>query len=269
MSGPPRARTILALDSQPVANPPARPREWRSLWLIAQRGALESLHDRMTLVLSLFFALIFPAFMVLTIIRSQVAVAVASGEAAAVGKTLAIYVLTIGLLPTSGAIGVACGQFAGEKEQGSLAPLLASPASNGAIFGGKILGSILPTMLFSVIAEGVYLGGLALVSGADKLRLLPVALSLTMLALVPAVAIFTAAVASLISSRVRTFNSAQQLAGIVLLPFWALVFGLMLKLQDWGIGGLLAVVAGLFALDVALTALAAVTWRREEVLANR
>src|SRR4051794_31039355 len=138
MSNPTRERTVLSLDSGRTPSPPARPREWRSLWLIAQRGALESLRDRMTLILSLFFALVFPAFMVLTIIRSQVAVAVANGAAGALGNTLAIYLLTIGLLPTSGAIGVACGQFAGEKEQGSLAPLLASPASNGAIFGGKI-----------------------------------------------------------------------------------------------------------------------------------
>jgi ABC-type Na+ efflux pump permease subunit len=269
MSSPTRERTMLSLDGNRAPSPPARPREWRSLWLIARRGALESLRDRMTLILSLFFALVFPTFMVLTIIRGQVDGAVASGAAGALGKTLAIYLLTIGLLPTSGAIGVACGQFAGEKEQGNLAPLLASPASNGAIFGGKILGSILPTLLFSLVAECVYLGGLALVSGADKLRLLPPALSFTMVALIPAVAIFTATVASLISSRVRTFNAAQQFAGIVLLPFWALVFGLLLKLQDWGVGGLVAVVAGLFAVDIALTALAAATWRREEVLANR
>src|SRR3954453_13890069 len=212
MSNPTRERTVLSLDSGRTLSPPARPREWRSLWLIAQRGALESLRDRMTLILSLFFALVFPAFMVLTIIRSQVTVAVANGAAGALGNPPGIYPLTIGLLPPSGAIGVACGQFAGEKEQGSLAPLLASPASNGAIFGGKILGSILPTLLFSLVAESVYLGGLALVSGADKLRLLPPALSLTMVALVPAVALFTATVASLISSRVRTFNAAQQFA---------------------------------------------------------
>jgi ABC-type Na+ efflux pump permease subunit len=264
-----RERMMPLLDSHPLPHPPARPREWRALWLIARRGALESLRDRMTLILSLFFALIFPAFLVLTIVRIQVDGAVANGQEGNLGTTLAIYLLTIGLLPTSSAIGVACGQFAGEKEQGSLAPLLASPASNGAIFGGKIVGSIVPALLFSLVAECTYLGGLALVAGADKLRLLPLALSLTMLALVPAVALFTATVASLISSRVRTFNNAQQLAGIVLFPLWGLVFGLVLKLQDWGAVGLIAVVVGLFAIDIAVTALAAATWRREEVLANR
>src|SRR5436305_11867349 len=120
MSSPTRERTVLALDSGRTPAPPARPREWRSLWLIARRGALESLRDRMTLILSLFFALIFPAFLVLTIVRIQVAGAVANGQEGNLGTTLAIYLLTIGLLPTSSAIGVACGQFAGEKEQGSL-----------------------------------------------------------------------------------------------------------------------------------------------------
>lgn len=255
--------------SRPTTEVPARPREWRSLWLIARRGALESLRDRMTLFMSLFFALVFPTIMVLTIIRMQVAGALADGHEGALGKTLAIYLLTLGLLPTSGAVGVASGQFAGEKEQGSLAPLLASPASNGAIFGGKILGSILPVLLFALAAEITYLGVLALVTGADTLRLLPPALSLVMIALVPAVALFAATVASLISSRVRTYNTAQQLGGLVLLPFWGLIFGLTLKLQDWGTGGLVAVVLGLFFIDAALVTLAAATWRREEVLANR
>ena len=249
-----------------VAN---RPDELRILWLIARRGALESLRDRLTLFFNLFFALVFPIGMVLTIIRWQVAGIVDSGQVDVLGTTLAVYVLTIGLLPATGAVGIASGQFAGEKEQGSLAPLLASPASNFAIFGGKILGSILPALGFAVVAESVYLISLASVIGADNVRLLPIGLSLTLLALVPAVAVFAATVASLISSRVRTYNTAQQIGGLALVPFWAGVFGLTLKVQDWGPWAFVGIVVGLFAVDAALIALAAATWRREEVLAQR
>ncbi len=246
-----------------------RPNEFRTLWLIARRGALESLRDRLTLGFNLFFVLVFPVGLVMTVIRLQVATAVEAGRTDVLGSVLVVYVLSIGLLPATGAVGIASGQFAGEKEQGSLAPILASPASNFAIFGGKILGSILPALGFSIVAEVVYLTSLAIVVGTDKLRLLPVGLAIALLALVPAVAIFAATVASLISSRVRTYNTAQQIGGLALVPFWAGVFGLTLKVQDWGPWAFLGIVAGLFAVDAALIALAATTWRREEVLAQR
>jgi ABC-2 type transport system permease protein len=99
--------------------------------------------------------------------------------------------------------------------------------------------------------------------------LLPLSLSLTLLALVPAVAWFAASVASLISSRVRTFNAAQQIGGLVLMPVWGVVFGVAAKLADWGPVGMVSTLVGLILLDVVLTTLAAATWRREEVLAHR
>lgn len=255
--------------ARPEAEAPTPPGELRAMLLIARRGATESLRDRMTLLMSLFFALAFPVFMVLLAIRPAATSAAGDGQGGVLGSLLAVYLLMVGLLPGSAAVGIAAGQFAGEKEQGSLTPLLASPASNLAIFGGKVLGAVLPAILFSIVAEGAYLGTLAISVGAGTLRLLPPALSLAMLALVPAVALFAATVASLISSRVRTFNAAQQLGGLVLLPVWGALFGLAFKLTDWGPGALVAAVVGLLAADVALALLAAATWRREEVLAQR
>ena len=111
----------------------APPSDVRLLLLIARRGALESLRDRMTVIMSLFFALAFPTFLVLTAVRP-----LAGNHSSAVGAGMAVYFLIIGLMPTTSAVGIASGQFAGEKEQGNLAPLLASPASNVAIYGGKV-----------------------------------------------------------------------------------------------------------------------------------
>jgi ABC-2 type transport system permease protein len=207
--------------------------------------------------------------MVLAVIRRQADTLLAGGREDAAGATLAIFLLTIGLAPATGAVGVASGQFAGEKEQGSLAPILASPASNFAIFGGKILGSVIPALCFSLIAEVVYLTSLAVVLGPDKLRLLPPGLSLALIALIPAVAVAAAGVASLISSRVRTYNTAQQISGLALVPFWGGIVVLTLKLQDWGNLALVATVVALITADVILITLAAATWRREEVLAQR
>jgi ABC-type transport system involved in multi-copper enzyme maturation permease subunit len=238
------------------------PSALRATLIIARRGALESLRDRSTAGLGVFSALVLPIVLVVTSIRPR------AGEDAFSGGALAGYLLLVGMLPTSAAVGSASGQFAGEFEQGNLTPLLASPVANAAIFTGKVLGAVGPALLFALVAETSYIGGLALlVPGA--VGSLPLGLSLAMLALVPGVAVFAATVASLISSRVRTYNSAQQLAGFALLPMWAVVGGAAFVARDWGAWVMTAVVVGTIAVDAALVLLAAATWRREEVLARR
>jgi ABC-type Na+ efflux pump permease subunit len=238
------------------------PGDLEMTWLIARRAAIEALQDRLSLLMGLGFALVLPILLVAAVIRPL-------RSEPALGDMLAFYLLLVGLLPTISATGIASGQFAGEKERGVLTPLLASPASNVAIFGGKILGAIIPSLVYAVVADGVYVVGLAVVLGPAELRLLPLPLSLTMIALVPAVACFAASVASLISSRVRTFNAAQQIGGLVLMPVLTAVFAVAAMLSEWGPVGMVGVLAALVLVDLGLTILGAATWRREEVLAQR
>jgi ABC-2 type transport system permease protein len=132
-----------------------------------------------------------------------------------------------------------------------------------------VLGAILPSLLYAAMGEVVYLISLAVMLGPGRLGELPPSFSVAMVILIPAVTCFAAVVSSLISARVRTFNAAQQLGGLVLMPVWGVILGLAAKLQDWGPGALFGVVGGLVLVDVALTALGAATWRREEVLSQR
>jgi ABC-type Na+ efflux pump permease subunit len=194
---------------------------------------------------------------------------VAPAGRAGLGATAATYVLVVGVLPAFSAVGIAAGQFAGERERGVLAPLLASPASNLAVFGGKVLGSILPPLAYAAAAEVVYAAALAVAFGPAAFGRLPLALAAVVVALVPAVTCFAAVLSSLISSRVRTFNAAQQLGGLALMPVWGLLFALANRLADWGPGALAVATLGLLALDAVAAVLAAATWRREEVLAAR
>ncbi|MBV9403355.1 MAG: hypothetical protein JO018_06465 [Candidatus Eremiobacteraeota bacterium] len=138
-----------------------------------------------------------------------------------------------------------------------------------AIFGGKVLGSILPPLAYSSIAVTIYLVGLRLVLGPAGLGMLPVGLSAAMLLLVPTVTCLAAVIGTLVSSRVRTYNAAQQVAGILMIPVWAGLFALAFRLDEWGNAGLIAAVGGVLVADVLLVIVAARTWRREEVLSQR
>ncbi len=235
-----------------------------ALWLIARRAAVESLSDRLTRLMNILFALVAPVALVLLVIRP-----LSTLDPAFLASQLPFYLLVIGLMPAVGAVGIAAGQFAGERERGVLTPLLASPASNLAIFAGKVLGSILPPLVYSSIAVIIYVGGLAVVLGPASFAALPVSLSVAMVLLVPTVTCLAASVGTLVSSRVRTYNAAQQVAGILLIPLWAGLFALAFRLDTWGDAGLIVAVGGTLLLDIVLISVAARTWRREEVLSQR
>lgn len=239
------------------------------MWLIARRATLESLRDRTTQLVSVLFSLVFPLVFVVVVIVPIAAQATTTSGRTALGTTMAVFLLTVGLLPTSGSVGIAAGQFAGEKEQGNLAPLLATPASNTAIFGGKVIGAVLPTLAYSAIAIVTYGIEITVALGLSKLRLVPIGLALSMIALVPAVSTFGAVVASLISSRVRTYNAAQQISSLILIPVLLVFVFVAINIQTWEPFGPVAAVLVSLAIDAVLILLGAATWRREEVLARR
>ncbi|HEX9035681.1 MAG TPA: hypothetical protein VF808_01690 [Ktedonobacterales bacterium] len=241
------------------------PGDFQTARLIAVRAALESLRDRATQMTSGLFSLVGPLFWVLVIIRP----AAPTSSPAHLASLMTIYLLVAGLLPANFATGVAAGQFAGEKEKGNLAPLLSSPASNFAIFAGKILGAVTPALLYSLVAEATYLMEIWAFLGKDRLSLLQPGIVVATLAMVPVIATFAAGVAALISSRVRTYQVAQGVASLALMPVYVIFFGLVAELQVWGSLAVLIGAAVVTLADIGLIALAAATWRREEVLAKR
>ena len=247
---------------------PALPSEWRAIWLIGRRAAIESFQDSMTLFINAIFALAVPVLVVFGVVRPATAHATTSAGRAALAATLATYLLIVGLLPASGSVGIAAGVFAGEKQQGNLAPLLATPASNLALFTGKILGSVLPTVLYATIAEIAFVSEVIFATGAATWTLVRASLIVSMLLLVPAIAVFGAAVASVISSRVSTYNTATTLASLALVPLSGTLLGLAFTMPNWAAWLRFLAVLAVIAVDIAIVMAGASTWNREEVLAR-
>ena len=132
-----------------------------------------------------------------------------------------------------------------------------------------MLGAVLPALVYSAIAIVSYLIEIAILISPAKLTLLPPALALSMIALVPAVAIFAATIAAVISSRVRTYQAAQSIAGLLLVPIFLPFYFLAFVLQSWGPLAVLGGVVVMLALDLVLVLIGAASWRREEVLARQ
>ena len=184
------------------------------------------------------------------------------------GTMIAFYLSYVGLLNSQSAIGVAAGVFAGDKERGCLLPLLVTPASNVALFAGKLLGAILPALIYIIIGVVVYFGELVLFFQPQVLSLVPVMLSVLILLLAIAFALFGAALASVISSRVSTFQSAQTYGSLITSVLWIGFFVLVFTAANWGLWVFALAVASIYVIDILLLIFSAATWRREEVMAK-
>jgi ABC-2 type transport system permease protein len=235
-------------------------------WLIAKRQMIEAIRDRSTLMISGIF-LAFQTVLVLISVGPALGDHTIAGLQRA-GFLMAFYLLFVGLMPATPAIGIASGVFAGDKERGSLTPLLVTPASNTAILFGKVLGAVLPALAYAVIGILVYFAEIALLFGPGKLSLLPIGLSILIVLLIPGIVLFGAALASVISSRVRTFQSAQNYSSLILVVLWIGLFGLLFLQGVLGLWAFALAVVGVYIIAVLFIVFSAVTWRREEVMAR-
>ncbi|MGI8916534.1 MAG: ATP-binding cassette domain-containing protein [Chloroflexota bacterium] len=265
LAAPPLCGRAIAARHEPVAAGRSAP-DPALLFLIARRAAAALLPDHSILYFNLALAVVIPLWLRPGAGGALLGHLAAGPQPATLTGTIVATFALLGLLPSFVTNGLAAGSFAGERETGSLTPLLSSPASNLAIFGGKALGAALPALAFGTLADAVYVVGLAASGLGGALRLVPLALWPSLLALVPLGAVGAAAVVSLISARVRTAAGAHQVGSLVTPWFMGIFTVLAARLQA---GPFAVTVALLAAADVALIIWGAATWRREEVLARR
>jgi ABC-2 type transport system permease protein len=236
-------------------------------WLIARRQMLEAIRDRSTLMMSGMFLIVQTVLVLISVgpaLRDHTVVGLQRA-----GFLMAFYLLFVGLMPATPAIGIASGVFAGDNERGCLTPLLVTPASNTAILAGKVLGAVLPALAYAVIGILIYLAEIALLFGPDKLALLPVGLSILIVLLIPGIVLFGTALASVISSRVRTFQAAQNYSSLILVVLWIGLFGLLFLQTLLGLWAFTLAVAGVYLVALLFIAISSITWRREEVMARQ
>jgi ABC-2 type transport system permease protein len=236
-------------------------------WLIARRQMFEAIRDRSTLIMS-------GMFLIIQTVLVLISVGPALQDHTVIGLQrasflMAFYLLFVGLMPATPAIGIASGVFAGDKERGCLTPLLATPASNTAILAGKVLGAVLPALAYAAIGIIIYFAEIALLFGPNKLVLLPIGLSILIVLLIPGIVLFGTALASVISSRVRTFQAAQNFSSLILVVLWIGFFGLLFLQTVLGLWAFALAVAGVYVIAVLFIMLSALTWRREEVMARQ
>ena len=167
-------------------------------------------------------------------------------------------------LPTA----IASFSLVGEKLQKSIEPLLATPTTEREILLGKSIAAFLPPI------AAIYTGAVIFMALIDSITYSTLGyfyfpnwnMGVIMFLLAPLGSILSIEFNILISSRVNDVRAAQQLGGIVALPFvglYVLAEASILSLES---SNLLIISASLVAIDVILFYISEAVFRREKIL---
>ncbi|MCA1646776.1 MAG: ABC transporter permease subunit [Chloroflexi bacterium] len=125
------------------------------------------------------------------------------------------WIVAVALTPA-----VAADSFVGEKERGTIEPLLAAPVHNRELFAGKLMTAVIPAVLGTWLSTAIFAALVAIshspyypafvLSDGDWL--------FSTLVIAPLVALLAAGIGALISTRVSSFRVAYQLNGLIALP---------------------------------------------------
>jgi ABC-2 type transport system permease protein len=163
------------------------------------------------------------------------------------------------LVPIMASSVIAANSIVGEKERKTLETLLYTPVTNREFLTAKLLASFVPAVLVSWIGFGGYFVVLNLIYGLMRGMLivrswiwLPAILLLS-----PAVSLLGLSITLLVSLKAKSYNEAQQTAGVVVLPFIVLIVVQIVGLITFrpllvvGLAAVLTVVSYLIILRIA------------------
>lgn len=185
----------------------------------------------------------------------------------ATGYMLAPFLLIVPLM-LSTIIGAE--SFVGEKERKTLEALVYTPASDGELFLGKVLASVVPAVLLawaSFVAYGIVVN-LAAWPVMDRIWFPPMTWWPLMLWLAPALATLGLAVSVLISVKANTFMEAYQMSSALVIVVLALVLGQVSGVLFLSVEVILLLGTLLWVLDAVLIRFGIRTFARASLLAR-
>jgi uncharacterized membrane protein SpoIIM required for sporulation/ABC-type transport system involved in multi-copper enzyme maturation permease subunit len=180
-----------------------------------------------------------------------------------IGERMVPFLLMIvGFFPISVSLVIALESFVGEKERGSIEPLLNTPVKDWQLYLGKLVSSTVPPLLSSFLGMGVYVFGLL----RENIPLpgTEIMVQIVLLIVVQAVVMVSGAV--VVSTQATSVRAANLLASFIIIPAALLVQGEAL-MMFWGTNASLWwALGGLACLAVLLVRVGLAQFRREELL---
>lgn len=229
--------------------------------VIARREVRDQFRDWRVIFPILGITVFFPFLMNFT--ANQLLDFVRQYGASIVGERLIPFLLMIvGFFPISVSLVIALESFVGEKERGSIEPLLNTPLKDWQLYTGKLLSSTVPPLVSSFLGMGVYVAGL--IGQGIPLPEADLILLIIVLTVVQAFVMVSGAV--VVSTQATSVRAANLLASIIIIPMALLIQGESV-IMFWGDYRVLwLIILGLIALCFLLMRVGLAHFQREELL---
>jgi uncharacterized membrane protein SpoIIM required for sporulation/ABC-type transport system involved in multi-copper enzyme maturation permease subunit len=177
-------------------------------------------------------------------------------------RLVPFFLMIVGFFPISVSLVIALETFVGEKERGSIEPLLNSPLKDWQLYLGKLISSIVPTLVASFIGMGVYIIGLMI----QGLQLPELGLLILIIALTIVQALVMVSGAVVVSTQATSVRAANLLASFIIIPV-ALLIQVESVAMFWGsYATLWLLVFGMAVLVALLVRVGLAHFQREELL---
>ncbi len=195
-------------------------RNWDSIWLVARREFIDQFRDWRIVVPMVLLVSVFP-FIADDTTRQAIIFMNRFGGDLILANLIPFVILVIGFFPLSFTLVVALESFVGEKERGTIEPLLSSPLEDRHLYLGKLFVGIVTPLVFSFLSISIYL---VLVSrrGIEFPSVYMLAL---ILLLTFAHAVLMVSSAMVISAQATTIRAANLMASFVVVPVAFLLQG--------------------------------------------
>jgi uncharacterized membrane protein SpoIIM required for sporulation len=195
--------------------------EWFApVWLVTKRELRDQFRDWRILFPLIMLTLIFPLLMN-EVARSAVEFVGRYGGTLLIDRLVPFSVLIIGFFPITISLVVALESFVGEKERGTIEPLLSTPLKDWHMYLGKLLIGVLTPLTASIVAIGFYL----IIVSRQRIEMPPLSVIIQLLALTIAHAVLMVSAAIVISVQSTSVKAANLLASFIVIPVAVLMQG--------------------------------------------
>ncbi len=201
----------------------------RLVWIVARRELRDQFRDWRVLMPMLILVLCFP-FLMNEFAKQTVNFLNQYNANLILDRLVPFSIMIIGFFPITVSLVVALESFVGEKERGTIEPLLSSPMENWQLYFGKLLVGVITPLVASYLSIGLYMW---LILVRQELTVPPFTVMLQLLLLTGAHAFLMVSAAIVISVQSTSVKAANLLASFIVIPVAILMQGEAVMLF-WG-----------------------------------
>ena len=236
-------------------------KSFKRAWLVARRELIDQMRDWRILMPMIILTLFFPYLMNVTA-KTAINYLNQYGANMIANRMLPFLILVVGYFPVTVSLVVALEAFVGEKERGTIEPLLASPLADEHLYLGKLMAGTIVPLTVSYIGIALYMGGLTW----QGILWPEWGFIAQTLALTAVQTLLMVSAAIIISTQSTTVRAANLLASFVVIPIALLIQGES-ALMFWGTNDVLwLAVIGVGTMSALIIRLGIVHFKRESLL---